>query len=78
MGGSRKEILRISNLSVNGNLEDNEDLDNNLLMSYSIEDQVQLWSKFLNRIYWCKVQLSQLILLTTHFQMHIVYQAISS
>ena len=53
-----------SNLSGNSDLEDNEDLDDSLLMSYySTEDQVQLSSKFLNRVCWCKVQLGQLSIL---------------
>ena len=49
-----------SNLSRNSEHEDNEDLDDSLLMSYSMEDQVQLSSKFPNCVCWCKVQLGQL------------------
>ena len=37
-----------SNLSRNSEHEDHEDLDDSLLMSYSMEDQVQLLSKFPN------------------------------
>ena len=48
-----------SNLSGNGDLEDNEDLDDSLLMSYSTEDQVQLSSKCPNCVCGCKVQLGQ-------------------
>jgi len=52
-----------SNLSRNSEHEDNEDLDDSLLMSYSMEDQVQLSSKFPNCVCWCKVQLDQLSIL---------------
>ena len=52
-----------SNLSRNSEHEDNEDLDDSLLMSYSMEDQVPLSSKFPNCVCWCKVQLGQLSIL---------------